>query len=192
MQFILLNKSNFIKINMKLHTLIIIATLAFSALYGCKSEIVKPQNPAVTIVKSDSTATTTNTGVVSNPAGAGEPGPANIQVLVAKWNLVRDSIYDSMGNFPAARTSTYNGVAGDYFDFRADGKCYTKEGNVYDTLAYSITPGHLVVLSKFGIEVNGSFEPNMVPVLTDHNATITTQFLGTPDGFYLRFLYLEK
>jgi len=174
---------------MKLHTLIIIATLAFSTLYGCKSEIVKPQGAAVTSVKSDST--TTNTGVTGTPV---QPpvGPANIQVLVAKWSLVRDSIYDSMGNFPAARTSTYNGIAGDYYDFRADGKCYTKEGNVYDTLNYSITPGHLVVLSKFGINVNGSYEPNIVPVLTDHDATIQTQFLATPDGFYLRYIYLKK
>jgi hypothetical protein len=143
--------------------------------------------------KSDSTISTNNPGGISTPGGAAQPaGPANIQVLVAKWNLVRDSVYNSMGNFPAGRTSAYNSAPGDYFDFRADGKCYTKEGNVYDTLAYTITANHRVVLSKFGIDVNGSYEPNIVPVLTDHKATIQTQFLATPDGFYLRYLYLKK
>jgi hypothetical protein len=155
---------------------------------SCKNEIVKPQSQAVTAVKSDSTAiNSTPTNPVQPP-----PGPDNIQVLVAKWNLVRDSVFNSMGNFPAARTSAYNGTPGDYFDFRTDGKCYTKEGNVYDTLNYSITTNHLVVLSKFGINVNGSYEPNIVPVLTDHAATIQTQFLATPDGFYLRYIYLKK
>ncbi len=173
---------------MKPYTLIIIAGLAFSMLYGCKSEIVKPQSPVITTVKSDSTTVNNTTANPVQPP----PGPENIQALVAKWSLVRDSVYNGMGNFPAARTSAYNGVSGDYFDFRADGKCYTKEGNVYDTLAYSITANHLVVLSKFGLNVNGSYEPNIVPVLTDHNATIQTQFLATPDGFYLRYIYLRK
>src|ERR1700710_284704 len=57
--------------------------------------------------------------------------------LVTKWTLVNDSVSNSIGNsYP--HTKNYAGTAGDYFDFRSDGKCYTKEGNNYDTLAYQI------------------------------------------------------
>ena len=53
--------------------------------------------------------------------------------LVAKWTLVSDYTANHLAQM------NYNGVPGDYFDFRADGKCYNKEGNNYDTLSYSIT-----------------------------------------------------
>src|SRR5882672_121093 len=102
---------------------LIVLLLVCSILTRCKNEEVKPQV---------STKTTTNTTVInSKDSTLNHPtGPMNIQVLVAKWSLVRDSIYNSMGNYPAARISNNIGAEGDYFDFRADGWCYTKTGNV--------------------------------------------------------------
>lgn len=185
--------------------LLLILSAGMMLAYGCKTEEVKPQSASVSTSKPDSTVSVTTsgptTGTVANPGGGaistpiGSPNsstPLDPKTLVAKWSLVKDSIYDSMGNFPAPRTSGYNGVEGDYVDFRADGKCYTKEGNTYDTLAYQVTASNQVIIQKFGLCVNGNYEPNTMTQVSDNIAMIQTQWLPTPDGFYMRCLFLKK
>src|SRR5476649_2744188 len=77
---------------------------------------------------------------------SGESGPVT---LVAKWNLVNDSTA-SGGALASPLTKTnYVGVPGDYFDFRADGKLYIKEGAKYDTLTYNTTSGDSVIINNF-------------------------------------------
>jgi len=89
-------------------------------------------------------------------------------VLVAKWNFVSDYTANHL-----AQINTYTGVAGDYFDFRTDGKCYTKEGSHYDTLLYSITSDTTVHIQPFGFS-NAAFYSGKANPLTMHSATLTS------------------
>jgi len=86
-------------------------------------------------------------------------GTAPVVTLVAKWDLVSDYTSNHL-----AQMNTYIGVAGDYFDFRADGKCYIKEGSLYDTLSYAIKNDTTITISPFG---HGN-------PLTVHSATLTS------------------
>jgi hypothetical protein len=56
--------------------------------------------------------------------------------VVGVWkisSIVENDFYAGTNHF-----STYNGVSGDYYDFRTDGKVYIKEGTYNDVLPYSI------------------------------------------------------
>jgi hypothetical protein len=110
--------------------------------------------------------------------------------LVSKWQLVNDSTANSMVRTSALITN-YNGVAGDYFDFRDDGKCYTKEGNTYDTLAYQLTSSKSITMQNFGLNINGVIEPGDI-ALTANSATITTKNMLTPGGTLFRMVNLKR
>jgi hypothetical protein len=87
--------------------------------------------------------------------------------LVAKWNIVTDYTANHMGQI-----NTYTGVAGDYFDFRPNGKCYIKEGVQYDTLSYAITNDTTINIVPFGFS-NAAFYSGHANPLTLHAATIS-------------------
>ena len=82
--------------------------------------------------------------------------------LAGKWNLVIDSLVSGVG---AVDPKTHIGVQGDYFDFRADGKCYVKEGNLYDTLAYHITSDTTLKIDAFGYGNNAFYTKPANPYL---------------------------
>ena len=113
-----------------------------------------------------------------------EPGS-----LVTKWTLVNDSVSNSIGA-SAAYTKNYTGAAGDYFDFRNDGKCYTKEGNNYDTLAYQIIGASKINIEGFGF--NSADNPSTIDPFTVHSATITSPDLITPGGISYRVVELKR
>ncbi|MDB4922207.1 hypothetical protein [Mucilaginibacter sp.] len=115
-----------------------------------------------------------------------EPGS-----LVTKWVLVKDSSGYIVGA-GGWDTTSYIGVAGDYFDFRNDGKCYTKEGNVYDTLAYQLAGSNKVTIAKFGPNINGENSPSTIDPFTEHRATITSPDIITPGGTSFRVVNLKK
>jgi hypothetical protein len=87
--------------------------------------------------------------------------------LVTKWNLVTDYTANHLGQI-----NTYAGVPGDYFDFRSDGKCYTKEGGQYDTLSYAKTSDTTINIKPFGFS-NAAYYSSQANPLTLHAATIT-------------------
>jgi len=127
--------------------------------------------------------------------GCKNPGcdPANMNVpmsLEGKWQVVQDSISNSMLR-TSAITTNYIGTAGDYFDFRNDSVCYTKEGNVYDTLAYRLVSSKSIVLQKFGLIVNGTVEPSILS-RTPTTANITTQNILSPGGTIFREVKLKR
>src|SRR5579872_4131342 len=93
---------------------------------------------------------------------------APVVTLVAKWNLVTDYTSNHL-----AQTNTYTGIAGDYFDFRANGKCYVKEGNLYDTLSYAIKNDTTITISPFAYNNAAYFSGHTNP-LTIHAATLTS------------------
>ena len=91
-----------------------------------------------------------------------------VVTLVAKWNLVSDYTSNHL-----AQMNTYTGVAGDYFDFRADGKCYVKEGSLYDTLTYAIKNDTTITISPFAFN-NAAYFSGQANPLTLHAATLTS------------------
>jgi len=95
-------------------------------------------------------------------------GTIPVVTLVAKWNLVTDYTSNHL-----AQMNTYTGVAGDYFDFRADGKCYVKEGSLYDTLTYAIKNDTTITISPFAFN-NAAYFSGQANPLTLHAATLTS------------------
>ena len=97
-----------------------------------------------------------------------DKGTTPVVTLVVKWNLVSDYTSNHL-----AQMNTYTGVAGDYFDFRADGKCYVKEGSQYDTLSYAIKNDTTITISPFAFNNAAYFSGHGNP-LTVHAATLTS------------------
>ena len=107
-------------------------------------------------------------------ASCKKSGDTGQVTLIAKWHLVNDSTaYGGALAAPLTKTN-YIGLPDDYFDFRADGKLYIKEGAKYDTLAYNNTAaGDSVIINNF----NYNNYPSVIKPLTSHNATIYSAFM---------------
>jgi hypothetical protein len=73
--------------------------------------------------------------------------------ISGKWKVNTDSLDYGIG--PVQKTKIYIGVAGDYFDFRNDGKLYIKEGAELDTFVYK-------VISQNKLQITTS-NPNSIP-----------------------------
>ena len=182
---------------MKTYTLIIIALLAFTMLYSCKNEVIAPQNVAAISKKSDSTTATINSAP-SNPVQP-PPGPEGTQTLVAKWRIVKDSTASQF--IGPVHTEVYVGTSDDYYDFRADGKCYKHENGVYDTIAYKIVTANSVIFgdpvavidASTGKTIYQEHSPTLIDPLTVHSAKIVFGGGGLPSGgFSYNAIYLAK
>ncbi|MDR3694661.1 hypothetical protein [Mucilaginibacter sp.] len=106
-----------------------------------------------------------------------------------KWNIVSDSTYAGVGitNHPV----DYAGQAGDYFDIRTNNIIYTKEGNVLDTLTYNALTDSTIVISSFGITLNGVLSPSHFKV-TAHSLYIASPEIATPGGVFGRRITLSR
>ena len=60
--------------------------------------------------------------------------------IQAKWNLTSINLHAVLFD------STYNGAAGDYFDFRTDGNMYSSVDGENDTTAYSLLSNNQLLL----------------------------------------------
>ncbi len=120
-----------------------------------------------------------------------DPGKMNGSMsLTGKWQLVQDSISNSwLKTEPVI--SNYYGSSGDYFDFRTDGFCYTREGDAYDTLAYKQVSSKSVILQKFGLVINGTTEASVI-TQTGITVNITTQNILSPSGTIFREVNLKR
>ena len=105
------------------------------------------------------------------------------------WNIVSDSSYAGVGitNHPVA----YIGQPGDYFDVTTKGVIYTNEGGVLDTLTYRLMSDSTIVVSSFGITLNG------VPATSHYSFTanvmgISTPIIATPGGLFGRKITLSR
>jgi hypothetical protein len=120
-----------------------------------------------------------------------DPGKMNGSMsLSGKWQLVQDSISNSWLK-TAAVTTSYIGASGDYFDFRTNGFCYTKEGDAYDTLAYKQVSSKSIIMQNFGLVINGTTEASVV-TQTGSTANITTQNILSPSGTIFREVNLRR
>jgi hypothetical protein len=109
--------------------------------------------------------------------------------IFAKWNLVSDSTFAGAGlsNHPVI----YDGKSGDYFDVRVNGIIYTKEGPVLDTLTYNLVSDTGMVVTDFGLILNGTPEISRF-TFTAHSMIIKAPTLLTPGGEFGRKVTLSR
>jgi hypothetical protein len=105
------------------------------------------------------------------------------------WNIVSDSTYTGVGvtNHPV----DYSGQPGDYFNVTTNGVIYTSEGGVLDTLTYKLLTDSTIVVSSFGITLNG------VPATSNFSFTATAMHISsptiaTPGGVFGRKISLSR
>jgi len=106
--------------------------------------------------------------------------------ITGKWNVVSDSIISGIGI--AINRQNYAGLIDDYFDFRADGNVYIKEGTRLDTLNYMVYPHNKITIVSFG----WSGTMSDITKLTPHFATIHVPNNNNPGAYYERTLNLAR
>ena len=151
---------------------------------------MKPQSLIAAIVLFFIITSCNKLGAIHPTNGNNSLNDGNSTGLVSKWQIVNDSTANSMLR-TSALTSNYVGIAGDYFDFRTDGFCYTKEGDAYDTLAYKQVSSKSIIMQNFGLVINGATEASAV-TQTSTTATITTQNILSPGGTIFREVNLKR
>ena len=106
--------------------------------------------------------------------------------LSGKWILVKDSV-----EYGAAElySDVYNGIPGDYFDFRSDGNCYVKEGSHYDTLAYRIVSDTTLKIQAFGFSDSCIYNKPINPYT---KAVIKSITVPIPGGYEYRQATLTR
>ena len=123
----------------------------------------------------------------------------NQQLGAGIWNLVTDSTYEGVAqnNHPV----DYTGQAGDYFSFTTDGHVYTREGEVRDTLTYKMVSDSTVIISDFGLIINGVLPTDTIKGLGASSLTTTTTgrtiviespWFPSPGGLFWRKVTLSR
>jgi hypothetical protein len=115
-----------------------------------------------------------------------------------KWNVISDSAFEGVGT--GNHAVDYTGVAGDYFSFNTNGDVYTKEGNKLDTLTYRIVSASGIIISDFGLILNGvpdtstitGLTGNITSDLTGQTIVIESPFFPTPGGLFWRKVTLSR
>lgn len=115
-----------------------------------------------------------------------------------RWSLVTDSTFQGVG--AGNHAVDYVGVAGDFFSFSTDGHVYTKEGSTLDTLTYNQLSDSTVIISHFGLILNGIPDTSKITGLKSNlsyeNATgtivVESPFFLTPGGEFWRKVTLNR
>lgn len=118
--------------------------------------------------------------------------------LTGKWNLVNDSAFKGVAQYN--HLVSYNGEAGDYFNFSTNGYMYTKENTMFDTLSYTIFSDTSIIISSFGLIANGVPDTSIITGLKVNNSLIGNvqtivieSHLGiTPGGEFWRRVTLSR
>ncbi|HEX3767852.1 MAG TPA: hypothetical protein VHT72_05710, partial [Puia sp.] len=118
--------------------------------------------------------------------------------LTGNWNLVNDSAFKGAGL--SNRMVDYTGEAGDYFNFSTNGYVYTKEKTMLDTLTYSMISDTSIIITSFGLIVNGVPDTSIITGLKDNNGSrvivqtivIESHLSITPGGEFWRKVTLTR
>ena len=118
--------------------------------------------------------------------------------LAGEWNLVNDSAFEGAGS--SNHLVVYSGGAGDYFNFSTNGYVYTKESTLLDTLTYSMISDTSIVISNFGLILNGVPDTSTITGLTANSGlgltvqtiVIESPFFLTPGGEFWRKVTLSR
>ncbi len=108
----------------------------------------------------------------------------NNATILGKWNVVTDSTYS--GTAFHENKIYYAGKPNDCFDFRNDGKLYSKEGTTLDTATYQLTSDTTILIDSIG------FPAGRIKNLTAHHANINFFSGLTPFGFWWRRVSLSR
>jgi hypothetical protein len=90
------------------------------------------------------------------------------QKVVAKWNAINFVENDFYNNTPHITTTP--AVAGDYADFRTDGKVYSQFLGMKDTVAYSIVNDNTIKIDGDNYEIK---------TLTDNQFILYNKFINS-------------
>jgi hypothetical protein len=114
--------------------------------------------------------------------------PTKISIF-HNWNIVSDSTYTGVGatNHPV----DYAGQPGDYFNVGTNGVIYTNEGGVLDTLIYNSVTDSTIVVSSFGITLNG-VPPTSHFSFTANSMILKAPTIATPGGIFGRKITLSR
>jgi hypothetical protein len=118
--------------------------------------------------------------------------------IAGKWSLVSDSTFEGVG--VTNHAVNYMGVAGDYFDFSMKGYVYTKEASSPDTLTYTMISDTKLIISDFGLIINGVPDISTIAGLRANNGSgnttqvivIESPFFLTPGGEFWRKVTLSR
>lgn len=110
--------------------------------------------------------------------------------LIGKWKIVTDSTYLDISFYN--NHMYHQGKAGDYFDFRNDGKLYTKEGARMDTTSYQLTSDTTILIPSFGINSSGTTATSFITKLPANNIVIKSSKFTALGGFLRRKVILSK
>ncbi len=126
---------------------------------------------------------------------ARSPNYSKSDDITGKWNLVSDSTFEGIGagNHPFDCA----GSVRDYFNFSSNGYVYTREGASLETLTYRMVLDTTIIISDFGIIVNGVQETSTISGLTANSSStqtivIESPFFPTPGGIFWRKVTLRR
>ena len=97
--------------------------------------------------------------------------------------------------------AVYAGQPGDYFKFTTDGHVYTREGEVLDTLTYKMVSDSTVIISDFGLIINGVLPTDtikglgansLITTTTGQTIVIESPWFPTPGGLFWRKVTLSR
>ena len=107
--------------------------------------------------------------------------------IKGKWNIVNDSTRITGTGGELIYHSNYMGVAGDYYDFRDDGKMYMKEGVALDTMQYEVYGNNQVRC----VPSPGFTDTYNTTLLTHNKASLTISGL-TAQGQLVKLINLQR
>lgn len=110
--------------------------------------------------------------------------------ISGKWNLAYDSTYVGAGY--SNHLEVHIGKPPDYFDFGSGGNLEVNEDGVQSDLKYALYPRSKIVISSFGLTLNGFPDTCIITDLTLHTMVITSHFYPTPGGLFGRKVILFR
>ncbi|HTS44057.1 MAG TPA: hypothetical protein VMH01_06645 [Puia sp.] len=111
--------------------------------------------------------------------------------IQGKWNILVDSFYTLVG--AANHLVVYSGMAGDYYDFSANGILIIKEEwATTDTTTYKLVSSDQIIIPVFGLTGNGVLPVSTIDSLSSHELIITSPFSLTPGGLFWRKAILYR
>ena len=116
--------------------------------------------------------------------------PDSSYTILHTWSIIYDSTYSGAGS--GNDLVTHYGKVGDYFDFNSDGNLYIREGTNRTTVSYTIINNTTLIISTFGITINGIPDSTYATGLDGHHATLLTPFFATPGGIFGRKVQLVR
>jgi hypothetical protein len=120
-----------------------------------------------------------------------DPGMMGRASIVGNWNIVVDTTSGGAGS--ANAFAIYLGKQGDYFDIRADGYVYSKEGAKLDTARYQLLSDSTVTIQSFFYFTNTATLPTChIKSIGANSILIYLPWIFSPGGAFGRSIVLSR